>query len=367
MRHRLEAALAAIAPVNQAHAREAQDHLDNLTKPKGSLGRLEELAVRALCAQRSREERLGLSPDRLTVAPGRILTIAGDHGVAGPDGENVSLFPQAVTRQMVANFLAGGAAVSVLARTAGMDLVVVDAGVAGDDFPEAEGLVRGKVRPGTANLAKEAAMSESECLKALALGMDLARQAAADGCCVLGIGDMGIGNTTASTALYCAYLGLDPAAVTGPGTGLDPKGVAHKAQVVAKALALHKDAVASGDALAVLAALGGLEIAALAGAVLGAAAQGLLVLVDGFIATAAFAAAWKTCPAVKDWCVFSHASAEPGHAAVLRAVDAEPLLDLGMRLGEGTGAALAFMLLRASADIYNNMATFAGAGVSTST
>ena len=364
MRQRLDAALAAITPLDRSHAVEAQTRLDTLTKPRGSLGRLEELALTALCAQRTREERFGLPRQALCVTPGRIITAAGDHGVAAPDGEGVSLFPQEVTRQMVANFLAGGAAVNVLTRFADMDLLVVDAGVAGPDFSQSKGLVRAKIRPSTANMVKEPAMRVEECLQALLLGVDLAAAAAGESFRVLGVGDMGIGNTTASTALFCAYLGLEPHKVTGPGAGLPPEGVSRKARVVARALERHQDVVASGDPVAVLAALGGLEIATLAGVLLGAAAHSLLVLVDGFIATAAFAAAWKIRPAVKEYCLFSHASAEPGHAAVLHALPTRPLLHLGMRLGEGTGAALAYVMLKAAVAIYTEMATFQGAGIS---
>lgn len=343
---------AAIKPVDAALFPKAQAHLDNLTKPRGSLGRLEELAARLFAIR---------GGQRPVVDPARIYVCAGDHGVAA---EGVSLFPQEVTRQMVANFLAGGAGINVLADTAGIDLRVVDAGCLGEPFPAHPRFAGARVASGTANLAAGPAMSRQTCEKALLLGASLAAGAAAEGVMALGTGDMGIANTTPSTALFCAYLGLDPEAVTGPGTGLDADGVRRKAAVVAKALRLHGEVVASGDAVAILAALGGLEIACLAGLVLGAAANRLPIAVDGFISTAAYVAARAIVPAVADYAFISHASAEPGYAAITAALDQEPLLDLGLRLGEGTGAALALFLMRAGANVFNNMATFADAGVS---
>ena len=208
-------------------------------------------------------------------------------------------------------------------------------------------------------------MSRETCLDALLLGVSLAGEAAADGVKALGTGDMGIANTTPSTALFCAYLGLVPEQITGPGTGLDAAGVRNKAAVIGRALKLHGAVVASGDPVAILAALGGLEIACLAGLVLGAAVYRLPIAVDGFISTAAFTAARAIAPAVTDYAFLSHASAEPGYMAIVDAMGQKPLLDLGFRLGEGTGAALALFLMRASANVYNTMATFAAAGVST--
>ena len=197
------------------------------------------------------------------------------------------------------------------------------------------------------------------------LGAELADEAAAEGFRSLGTGDMGIANTTPSTALYCAYLGLDPLDIAGPGTGLAPEAVQRKAEVIRQGLAANADAVASGDPLRILAALGGLEIAAIAGLILGAARNRMAVAVDGFISTAGYVAAWKIAPAVAGYALFSHASAEQGHAKIMSAIDGKPLLHLGMRLGEGTGAALALMVLRSACAIYNDMASFASAGVST--
>ncbi|WP_419785617.1 nicotinate-nucleotide--dimethylbenzimidazole phosphoribosyltransferase [Pseudodesulfovibrio sp.] len=351
MQKRFSDAIDAIRPVDRSLAPAGQEHIDNLTKPKGSLGRLEELAL-----------QLYLIQEGAPVAdPMRIYTIAGDHGVVE---EGVSLFPQEVTRQMLLNFLAGGAGINVLAGTAGVQLYMVDAGACGGPFDEHPLLIQEKVAPGTANMTKGPAMTREQCLQALLLGISLADRAAEAGVKVLGTGDMGIGNTTPSTALYCAYLGLEPLEVTGPGTGLDKKGVAFKAAAVTRGLEANRAAVESGDPVDILAALGGLEIAALAGLILGGAKNRQLVCVDGFISTAAYAAAWKICPAVADYSVLSHASAEPGHKKAVASMGLVPLLDLGFRLGEGTGAACAMYLVRSAADMYNKMASFASAGVS---
>lgn len=353
MRATLTAVLSAIHPVEQSLAQAAQAHLDNLTKPRGSLGRLEDLALQLCLIQ-------GGQPPKAD--PARVYTIAGDHGVVE---EGVSPFPQEVTRQMVLNFLNGGAGINVLAKTAGAQLYVVDAGSKGPDFDEHPQLIRAKVAEGTANLAKGPAMSTDQCLRALLLGVELADRAQAEGVRVLGTGDMGIGNTTPSTALYCAYLGLPPEAMTGPGAGLNKEAVARKVEVIKRGLAVNAAAVATGDALEILAALGGLEIACLAGLILGGAKNRQLVCVDGFISTAACVAAWKLCPAIADYVVLSHASAEPGHRLAVQTLGKKPLLDLGLRLGEGTGAAVAMFLVRSAAAIYTDMATFAQAGVST--
>lgn len=359
LRHRLNSVIDAISPVDRALAPLGQAHLDNLTKPQGSLGRLEELALQLFLAQNGQPPQAG---------PCRVYTVAGDHGVVE---EGVSLFPQEVTRQMVLNFMHGGAGINVLARTSGAELYVVDAGCLGGTFPEHPRLIQGKVAPGTANLAKGPAMTEEQCLRALLLGIDLADRAQADGVRVLGTGDMGIGNTTPSTALYCAYLGLDPAPMTGPGAGLTPQAVSHKTQVIQRALTLHASVIAFGIAspspsgpLAILTALGGLEIACLAGLIIGGARNRQLVCVDGFISTAACLAAWKLAPHTSDYTILAHASAEPGHALAVERMSKRPLLDLGLRLGEGTGAALCMFLLKSAAAVYNDMASFASAGVS---
>ncbi|SOB59566.1 Nicotinate-nucleotide--dimethylbenzimidazole phosphoribosyltransferase [Pseudodesulfovibrio profundus] len=352
MRKKFDDIVAAVEPLDHSLAAVGQAHLDDLTKPKGSLGKLEDLALQLFLIQG------GKAPQ---ADPMRIYTVAGDHGV---NDEGVSVFPQEVTRQMILNFLNGGAGINVLAKTANAQLYVVDAGSCGGGYDEHPYLIQEKVAQGTANLAKGPAMTEEQCLKALLLGVSLADRAHAEGVKVLGTGDMGISNTTPSTALYCAYLGLEPEIITGPGTGLDAEGVANKAAVIRRGLEANREAVASGDPLAILAGLGGLEIATLAGLIIGGARNKQLVCVDGFISTAAYAAAWKLCPTVKEYCIISHVSAEPGHRDAVAAMGMEPYLDLGFRLGEGTGGACVMYLVRSAADIYNDMATFSAAGVS---
>ncbi len=346
--------LETIIPVDTSLAKAGQARLDDLTKPQGSLGQLEELALKAFMIQG------GTLPK---ADPARCYTVAGDHGVVA---EGVSLFPQEVTRQMVLNFARGGAAINVLTQTAGAEIFVVDAGSCGDKYDEHPKLIQNKIAPGTANLAQGPAMSLDQCLQALMLGIRLADEAKADGVNTLLTGDMGIGNTTPSTALYCAFLNLAPEDITGPGTGLDAKGVQKKAQIIRKGLEANKKTVESNDPLAILAALGGLEIATLAGLIIGGAKNHQIVLVDGFISTAAYLSAWKLCPAVSGYCQLSHASAEPGYQKVVAAMKLKPLLHLSMRLGEGTGAAIALMLLRAACDVMGKMATFSEAGVSES-
>ena len=354
MENSFKDALNSIRPVDRTLAEKGQAHLDNLTKPRGSLGRLEDLALQLFLIQ-------GGEPPK--VDPMRVYTVAGDHGVYE---EGVSPYPQEVSRQMVLNFLADGAGINVLAKTVGAELFVVDAGCCGGEFDDHPSLIQAKIAPGTNNLAKGPAMTREHCLQALLLGISLADRAHEQGVKVLGTGEMGISNTTPSTALYSAYLGLDPEIMTGPGAGLDKAKLPSKVAVIRKGLAVNKAAVDSGDAIEILAALGGLEIATLTGLILGGAKNRQLVCVDGFISTAAYLAAWKLCPDVKDYCLISHASAEPGHSAAVKAMGLDPYLHLGFRLGEGTGAACAMFLVRAAANIYNDMATFAAAGVSES-
>jgi nicotinate-nucleotide--dimethylbenzimidazole phosphoribosyltransferase len=294
------------------------------------------------------------------VDPARIYTCAADHGVAL---SGVSRFPQEVTAQMMHNFLNGGAAINVLTRCSGVELMVVDAGVKGSDFPATPLLTRHKIRQGTANIRNGPAMSLTECTRAVELGIHLATQAAQDGVHTIGTGEMGIANSTTATALYCAYLGLAPDKITGPGTGLNEQGIRHKASVVTSALRANHVALNASDPLCILAAVGGLEIACLTGLILGGAWHKLAVVVDGFISTAAYVAAWKMHAAVKDYVFFGHGSAEPGHQVVLDHLSAQPILNLSMCLGEGTGAALAIFILRAAGAIYNNMSSFASAGI----
>lgn len=318
-----------------------------LTKPPGSLGQLEQLAI----------QLAGLyGCEQPTVDPVQITVFAGDHGVCE---EGVSAFPQEVTAQMIANFANGGAAISVLAKQLGASLEVVNLGTVGE-VPVLTGVRDEQIAPGTANLAVTDAMTEAEACSALAIGDTAAERTANNGCRLFIGGDMGIGNTTSAAALACALLNRSPETLVGPGTGLDTAGVSHKSAVVSRALKRHGDNTAP---LAMLASLGGFEIAALAGAILGCAARGIPVLVDGFIVSVAALVAVRQQPELRHWLLFAHRSAEPGHHAVLEALDARPLLDLGMRLGEGSGAAVAVPLLRSACALHNGMASFADAGV----
>jgi nicotinate-nucleotide--dimethylbenzimidazole phosphoribosyltransferase len=287
-----------------------------------------------------------------------VIVFAGDHGVVA---QGVSAYPQAVTEQMVYNFLRGGAAINVLARQAGARMRVVDAGVAAVLAPT-DGLVLGKVAPGTADMACGPAMSPEQALAALELGMRVAEAEVAAGLDVLACGEMGIGNTTPATAIVAALTGLAPDAVAGPGTGLLPEAVRHKARVVAEALAVNRPD--PSDGLDLLRKVGGFEIGAIAGAMLAAAAARVPVVVDGFIATAGAMIACTLAPAARGYLFAGHRSAEPGHDAALAHLGLVPLLDLRMRLGEGTGAVLAMHVVEAAARILAEMATFGEAGVS---
>lgn len=325
----------------------AKARQDQLTKPQGSLGQLEQLAIQLAGLQ---------GTDQPAADPAAITVFAADHGVCR---EGVSAYPQAVTAQMIANFAAGGAAISVLAKQLGAILEVVNLGTVAPvkDLP---GVRNAPIAPGTANLADEPAMSRAQLATALQEG-DLAAQRTANGGGRIFIGgDMGIGNTTSASAIACILLNQPPKALTGPGTGLDPQGIKHKEAVIERALKRHGTAADPAD---VLASLGGFEIAALTGAMLGCAARGIPVLVDGFIVSVAALVAVRQQPSVRPWLLFAHQSAEPGHQSLLAALDAQPLLQLGMRLGEGSGAALALPLLRSACALHNTMASFAGAGV----
>jgi nicotinate-nucleotide--dimethylbenzimidazole phosphoribosyltransferase len=339
--------LSPILPVDEEIRAAALAELDRKTKPRGSLGQLEELAAQIAAVHGS------IAPDPLRPA---IVVAAGDHGVAA---EGVSAYPQEVTHQMLENFAAGGAAISVLARRLGAELHVVDAGVV---EPCADPAIR-RVRlgPGTANAALGPAMSLAQASEALARGVSLGRELEGAGANVVLLGDMGIGNTTSAAALACALLGRAPADMCGPGTGLDAAGVAHKISVVERMLAANPPR--SDDPLGALAAVGGFEIALLAGVAGGAAAGGAVVVLDGFITGVAALVAVRIEPALGSYLVASHRSPEPGHAAVLEALALEPLLDLGLRLGEASGAALALPLLDAARAILVEMATFEAAGV----
>jgi nicotinate-nucleotide--dimethylbenzimidazole phosphoribosyltransferase len=319
--------------------------IDNKTKPPGSLGLLEDLAL-----------RIGLIQRTATPAIERpaIVVFAADHGVVA---EGVSAYPQDVTWQMVENFLAGGAAINVFARQNGCALHVVDAGVNHDFGPRA-GLADRKVAHGTRNFAVDPAMTPEECATALQRGAAFVADLPGN---VIGFGEMGIGNTTAAAALMHKLTGIPVADCVGAGTGLSPDGVRHKQRVIEMAAARHAGVEQPLD---VLAAFGGFEIAMMAGAMLQAAALRKVLLIDGFIATSALLAAARIDPAVLDYCVFAHCSNEAGHRRMLDALQARPLLRLDLRLGEGTGAALALPLLHAAVNFLAQMATFASASVS---
>ena len=337
-----------IAAPSEPHRQAALHRQAQLTKPAGSLGELESLAVTLAGLQATNLPRI----EQVCIA-----VFAADHGVCE---EGISAFPQAVTGQMIANFVAGGAAISVMAKQLGAALEVINLGTV-SPLPIDDGVIDEHIAPGTGNLARQPAMTDAQLQAALAAG-DRAAQRAADRQADVFIGEeMGIGNTTSATALACALLGEDATALTGPGTGLTPEGVAHKAQVIAQALARHGT---RPEPLAVLASLGGFEIVALAGAFIGCAVRGIPVLVDGFIVSTAALAACQLRPQLRPWLLFAHQSREPGHQRLLHALDATPLLDLSLRLGEGSGAAVAVPLLRNACALHNHMATFADANVS---
>ena len=353
-----EVAVRAVRPLDVAAMAEARDRQDRLTKPRGALGRLETLSVQLAGIA-------GACPAPVP-APAAVVVFAADHGVVA---EGVTPWPQEVTAQMVANFVSGGAAINVLARAAGASVTVVDVGVATPLPPAcdgAPGLLRHPFGPGTANLATGPAMDIASCQAALDLGArlaaDLAGATGLGGARVLVTGEMGIGNTTAAAALVAAFTGRPAKEVTGRGTGVDDAGLAHKTAVVERALAVHAGAVAAGP-VETLAALGGFEIAALAGFIVGGAAAGVPVLVDGLIADAALLAAERLAPGVAARCIAGHRSVEPGAAAVLDELGLAPVLDLDLRLGEGSGACLALPVVEAAARILAEMATFDAAGV----
>ncbi len=320
-----------------------------LTKPPGALGQLEALAIRLAALQGTMQPRV----ERVY-----ITVFVGDHGVAV---EGVSAFPQAVTGEMVRNFARGGAAICVLARALGATLEVINLGTVNDPGP-LEGVKNYSLGPGTANFTMEPAMSEHQLSCALHAGRHATERAKLGGAQMFIGGEMGIANTTAATALACALLGENPERLAGPGTGLDANGIARKVKTIQRALDLHRNHLASP--WEALRRLGGFEIAALAGGYIACAQMGLPVLVDGFIASSAALAAARLRPGVEDWLLFSHVSAESGHRILLESLGAQPLFDLGMRLGEGSGAAAAVPLLRLACALHNQMATFAEAAIS---
>lgn len=340
--------IAAIRPTDPAVEAAAWERLDNLTKPPRSLGRLEEIAAKMARVQ---------GTDRPSVDRKIVLLMAGDHGVVA---EGVALFPQDVTWQMVANFAASGAAINQIAASVGADLRVHDVGVA-KDISELPGVEHVKVAMGTANMAKGPAMTREQCCQAMMVGAQAARRAIAEGYSLLGIGEMGIGNTTPASALTAAFAGADVEAIVGPGAGADDEILARKVAAIRTALEVNH--IASLDPLGVLSAVGGLEIAAMTGAVLAAAEAGVCIVSDGVIAGSAALAAVRICPVAADYVFPSHRSCEPAHSVQLDALSMKPVLELDMRLGEGTGAALTMGVMDAAARMISGMRTFAEAGV----
>lgn len=343
----MQSVLDRIQPVSEEKLSDIQARIDRQAKPQGSLGRLEELS-RRYYAITGRED----------IRAKRIYTFAGDHGVAA---EGVSAFPAEVTPQMVYNFIDGGAAVNALANHAGAEVRVVDMGV-NHDFEGLAGLIDRKVAMGTGNIAAGPAMSREQALKCLQAGVELAAQARADGVDLLGTGDMGIANTSPSSAIVAAITGLTPVQVTHRGTGIDDAALGKKVRVIARALEINQPD--SSDPIDVLTKVGGFEIGGIAGLVLGCAAEGLPVVVDGFISTAGALIASELHPNVRDYIFAAHQSVEIGHRHMLQRIGQQPLLDLNLRLGEGTGGALAMTLIEAGLRVLREVLTFDDAGVS---
>jgi nicotinate-nucleotide--dimethylbenzimidazole phosphoribosyltransferase len=349
----IRSTIEAIRGGNAEFAAAARQHLDSLTKPLGSLGTLEDIAAQYVAW---REEKTPV------IAGKAVYVFAADHGIAA---EGVSAYPKDVTAQMVYNFLRGGAAINVLSQQAGADVIIVDVGVDAD-FGDAAELRARKVRRGTRNFAKEAAMSVEEMQAAICVGIDLAEEAHRQGRTLIAVGEMGIGNTASASAITAALIGSPASLVTGSGTGLDAERRVRKAEVIEAALKMHfpQRSHTRPEALEVLRCVGGLEIAAIAGMVLGATALRIAVAIDGFISTTGAAIACAVAPQAREGLFAGHLSQEPGHRLLLEQMKLEPLLQLDMRLGEGTGAALAFHLIEGAVKIYNEMATFESAGIS---
>jgi len=346
-----EETLAAIEAPDAGAARRAQVRLDALTKPRGSLGYLEEIVRRYAAIRHDAAAVFGR---------GAIAVFVADHGVAAA---GVSAYPKAVTVEMLRNIGAGGAAISVLARRFGYELMVTDVGVETDTSATPfKGVRYRRVANGTRNFLEGPAMTTAQARQAIEIGIEAARDAAGGGVTLLGIGEMGIANSTPAAAILAAVTGIEPARLTGRGTGVDDQALAHKIEVIETALRLHRGSL--DDGLPMLAAIGGLEIAAMTGVCLGAAAASLPVVVDGFIATAAAAVAEKIRPGIREHLIFSHRSAEGGHSLALQAMGVRAMLDLDMRLGEGTGAAIAMNVIESALALFHEMATFESAGVS---
>jgi nicotinate-nucleotide--dimethylbenzimidazole phosphoribosyltransferase len=345
----LEEVISQIAAPADVYEAQARTHLDALTKPLGSLGRLEDLAAQWFAI------RCGMVTGPVSKA---VYVFAADHGITA---EGVSAYPSEVTRQMVLNFLSGGAAINVLARLNHVEVNVVDVGVDGDLAGHA-GLAQYKVRRGSRNMLREAAMSEEELAAAISVGLTLAEAAFAKGNNLMAVGEMGIGNTTAASVMTAALTGTPASLVTGRGTGLDSAAYDHKCRIVDAVV--HRHFAQPTGAREILRCAGGLEIAAMTGMMLGAARRQIAIVIDGFISTAAAAIACGLAPAVRSYLFAGHQSQEPGHRVLLAHLNLEPILDLHMRLGEGSGAVLAMSVLEAAMRLYQEMATFASAGIS---
>ena len=344
----IDQTLAKIIPLDQSAMDAARARQDTLTKPQGSLGRLEELSITLA----------GIFMDPIPkINRKAVILAAGDHGVVA---EGVSAYPQEVTPAMVGNFLAGGAAINVLARHVGASIVVLDAGVAAD-LPDDPAMRAVKIGRGTANMAIGPAMSREDAIRCIEAGIAAADEQIAKGADLIAFGDMGIGNTTPSSAITAVVTGADPSVTTGRGTGLDDPALAHKVEVVRRSIEVNKPD--AKDGLDLLAKVGGFEIGMLAGAMLGTAAAHRPAVVDGFISGAAALIAWTLAPTLSHYLIASHQSVEPGHRIGMETMGLTPLLDMGMRLGEGSGATLAMPIIEAAAKCLAEMATFADAGV----
>ena len=349
MHVRFEEIMNKIRPVDPNFEKPLRQHLDRLTKPRGSLGRLEDIAVAYLSATEEKKAYIGKK---------RIYVFAGDHGVVA---QGVSAYPGEVTHQMVLNFLSGGAAVNVLARHQGAELFVVDVGVRGEFEPHGS-LLNRKIKEGTDDFTTGPAMSEDDMMTALETGINLAAKSAAEGVDILLTGDMGIGNTTASAAIFSSLINVTPETIAGRGTGITDEALERKIMVIEKGLKENKALLRTP--LGTLRAVGGFEIAAITGMMLGGAAYRVPVIVDGFISSAAALTAVSVKDEVREYLFFSHLSAERGHDVFFKDLNVRPLLDLGLRLGEGTGAVLALNLIEASLKLFSEMATFEKANVS---
>lgn len=335
--------------IDQSATEAAKQHQMQLTKPAGSLGQLEAIAIQLAGMQAS---------PRPQANQVHISVFAADHGVVE---EGISAFPQAVTAEMVKNFAHGGAAISVLAKELDATLDVINMGTI-SELETLTGVIDHRIAAGTANFVQQAAMTQEQCQEAILHGRQHIEQIKQNKVDLFIAGEMGIGNTTSATAIATAILKLEAKEVSGPGTGLDAKGISHKAMIIEKALIKHSVQLTSP--LTILQYLGGFEIAALVGCYLACGKQGLPVIIDGFISSVAALVAESLCPRTKQWFIYSHRSAEPGHQYVLKALNAKPLLDLSMRLGEASGAATVLPLIRLSCALHNQMATFEQAAVS---